>query len=620
MKLRSSPLQYQQERLAETLRRIFGEFNHQILATLMPLLEWVELEGGESLFQQGDAGEDLYFVVSGRLRAHVAGQGGRRVIGEIMRGETVGEMAVIAGETRSATVTAIRDSVLVRLSRETFEEVIKAYPPVAMNITRLIIERLKRTSNLRHAGKRPVNICVVPITPGVDAGDFCRRLAPHLSKTGAAMVVDSEMANAENDPGGVPSSEDAGSRSRTLSHWLDEIESSHEFLLFVADPHPSEWTRRCTRDADEILLLANARLPPDVHQIEESLLTRVTETSAVTQRLVLLHEPDARLPSGTAVWLDRRPVSGHIHIRPALEKDLARLARTLSGTAIGLVLSGGGARGFAHLGVYQALEEYGIPVDRVGGTSIGAVMAAFVAFDLPAAEMIDNARRAFATNPTSDFNLFPFVSLFGGRKLKLVIDGAVRESVGFDADIADAWKNYFCVASNFSRASEEVLTRGAIAKAIRASVSIPAALPPVIHNGDLLLDGGTFNNFPTDVMARRGLGRIIGVDLTLERFGKVPMEEVPGMWELLRDRLRGRARRRYHLPSPIGTLLQFSLLTSVSRQQQSRESTDLYFNPDLGRVGMVEWGAFDRIVRMGYDHARRVLDAMPAGELATYRG
>ena len=149
-----------------------------------------------------------------------------------------------------------------------------------------------------------------------------------------------------------------------------------------------------------------------------------------------------------------------------------------------------------------------------------------------------------------------------------------------------------------------------------ASIAIPGALPPVIHDGDLLCDGGTFNNFPVDVMrGRRGVGRVIGVDLNARRLRKLDNEEVPGTWALLLDRLRPRSRRRWRLPTLANYLINVTILYSMSRQRAARELTDLYFNPPLERVGMLQWNRFDDIVRQGYEHGCAVMDAAaaPAG-------
>jgi NTE family protein len=302
-----------------------------------------------------------------------------------------------------------------------------------------------------------------------------------------------------------------------------------------------------------------------------------------------------------------------VHIRPELERDMARLARIESRTAVGLVLAGGGARGFAHLGVYQALQEHGIEADFIGGTSMGAAMALLVAADQPMAQAQKITRRAFRINPTGDFNWLPLLSLISGRRQRRIVTEGVTELFGFEADIEDLWKNYYCIAANYSHAREQVLRSGPLIKAVLASMAIPGALPPVVIDGDLLCDGGTFNNFPVDVMRNvRGIGTVIGVDLNSRKPRRMDFDEVPGTWALLRDRLRPRAQQRYKLPSLPAYLLNVTILYSMSRQRHAQLQTDLYFNPPMDRVGLLEWKRFDQIVAQGYAHAVEVLKAREA--------
>ena len=304
-------------------------------------------------------------------------------------------------------------------------------------------------------------------------------------------------------------------------------------------------------------------------------------------------------------------MTDHLHVRPALARDMARLARLLSRNGIGLVLGGGGARGFAHLGVLRALHEHGIEIDCIGGTSIGAVMALPAAADRPPDEGRAVARRGFSRNPTGDFNLLPFVSLFAGRRMRALLRQGLQELLGpgaEEADIEDLWKTFFCVASNYSQAREEVLRHGNLFAAAAASMAIPGALPPVVRDGDLLCDGGTFNNYPVDVMrAQRGIGCVIGVDLSARKPRRIEVAAVPGTWALLRDRLRPRKARRYKLPSLSAILLNATILYSESRLGSAARLTDVHFKPALERVGLLQWNRFDDIERQGYEHAMQVL-------------
>jgi NTE family protein len=317
------------------------------------------------------------------------------------------------------------------------------------------------------------------------------------------------------------------------------------------------------------------------------------------------------VPRGAREWLARRPVTGHVNLRPALDRDMARLARLLSRNAVGLVFAGGGARGFAHLGVWRALKESGIEVDVVGGTSIGAIMAALVASDPPLERAIDVTRRAFKVNPTGDYNLLPLVSLIKGLRLRSIVRRSIDELMGRQVNIEDLWKGFFCIASNYSQAREQRIASGDLGDGLRASVAIPGALPPVVRDGDLLCDGGTFNNFPVDAMREvRGVGKVIGVDLGVRNAHRLDFDEVPGSWALLLDRLRPRKQRRYRLPSLTAYLLNITILYSTSRQREVQRLADLYLNPPLYRVGLLQWSRFDEIVRQGYDHAVSVIDGL----------
>lgn len=617
-----SPASHQQAQLFKSLREVFGDFDATLLETMLPLLEWVEVHGGEVLIHEGATDDDLYFLISGRLRASIRTETEQKVVGEVVRGETIGEMTIFTGDPRSATVTAIRDSVLARMSRQVFQTLLQQYPMLSINLTRLIIRRLKRSNDPRLLTRRPVNICLAPITADVDVVTFGATLVDKLRAFGAAVLITPNLIAAELADHRLASTDSVLSSddTRRLSQWLEALEARHDFLVFYTDgAADSEWNRRSLRYSDEVLLLANAEAPVALHPLETTFLSVTPSGAGASQVLVLLHDAEKTMPAQTAAWLNRRPLTRHIHIRPRLERDMKRLARIQSGHAIGLVFCGGGARGFAHLGVYKALHEYGIQVDYVGGTSIGAVMGAFAAFDLPPDVMLERAGAAFARNPTSDFSLLPLISLIGGRKLKSVIDGAVRAAVGFDADIEDCWKNFFCVASNYSKAREHLLFRGNLAKAVRASVSIPGALPPVFLEGDVLMDGGTFNNFPTDVMARQGVGKIVGVDLMQLKEQRQDLDEVPGLLALLQDKFRPVHNRKYQLPSLPATLLRATSLYSVSRQKEARNLTDLCFNPDLRGVGMLDWRKFDHAVDIGYQHAKSVLAAMTSEQLAPFR-
>jgi NTE family protein len=609
------PDDYHDRLVAELLAQVFGTLDAAALALLREHLRWLALAGGQTLMAEGEAGDSMVIVVSGRLRAYLRqDDGSQRMVREMARGQVIGEMSLITHEPRSATVVAIRDSVLVRLDKAAFDRLVAASSQVALALTRQIIARLK-TEHHAAAYAAPVTIGLLPISGGaiVDALALAQTLARALERHGRVRVVDASLMAAEPAAPG----DEAGEAQRRVALQLDQIEAEHEFVLLVGEASPTPWTHLCTRHCDELLLLADATATPQVHEIERQCLANRPPRTEACEILVLLHDRATHTPHGTRAWLARRPLADHVHVRPALERDMDRLARLLARKAVGLVLAGGGARGFAHLGVLRALQEQGIEVDCVGGTSIGAVMAVLAASDRPLDTLIGVARRAFARNPTGDFNLVPLVSLFAGRRLRALVQQSLVQVFGEGGDqldIEDLWKNYFCIATNYSQAREEVLRDGPLLAALLATGAIPGALPPVVRSGDLLCDGGTFNNFPVDVMrVRRGVGCVIGVDLSARKPRRIEFDEMPSAWALLRDRLRPRKSRRYHLPSLTAILLNATILYSESRLRGAERSIDIHLKPPLERVGMLQWKRFDAVMQQGYEYARVVLAARGAG-------
>jgi NTE family protein len=614
--------QHEQELFKTILRNHFAFDNAEILETIEQEAEYIDVGSGETLFRQGDLSDDVYFVLSGRLRALKETESGvSTVIGEVARGETIGELAMFTGEPRSASIVALRNSLVVKVTRAVIEATISKTPQIGLLMTRLVIERFRRRERERHTPVVPVNICILSITPGLDASKFAEMLRaaqPSGDLPISVIAVDDIARRFGLEPDSA-----IWRRYGAVAEFIDRIEAQSRATYLAADGSDTDWTRFCLKHADEILLLANAEGDGRLSDIEARCFADKAPVTIARQTLLLLHKADSKTPKGTARWLDARHVARHFHIRPDLSRDMRRIARIVSGRANGLVLAGGGAKGFAHVGVIKALEEAGIEVDFVGGTSIGAIMGMVLALDLDAGRIATAVHKAFLGHPkgniTGDYNFLPLVSLIKGLRSRSATITAVRDAVNADIDMEDSWKTFFVVASNFSTGSEAVLSRGGLARNVIASYAIPGALPPVFIDGHMMYDGSTFNNFPVDVMAQIGAGKIIGVDLSTDHYRMFDIDRVPGTFALLRDKLRPLAKQRYRLPSVPETLLASSFITSISKQKAARKFVDLLFQPRIPRVGLLDWKRYDDIVAAGYTHASKVLAGLSDEKRRTFR-
>ena len=609
------------ELLGAVLADFFEVTDPNLVDEIEASLDYVAVAAGEKLFDQGSPADAVYVLLSGRLRAIETGERGTEtVLGEISRGETVGEIGLVTGEPRGASVAAVRDSVLARLPKPAFDTILQRHPAMALAMTRTIIHRFRQGASSRQAPRRPVNICVMPISPGIDVVALAAQVASVLPKdTGeVSLLTRDDFADSARAM--------AGNRHKFLA-WLREREAAAGTVVMVAEGIDAEWTQACAAHADEVVLVADGSPEADAGVSRAEEVAHPDDSPfAATTTLILVHPENTAAPQGTARWFAGRHIDRHFHVRREGDglraADAARLARELSGRAIGLVLAGGGARGFAHAGVLEVLEREGLVFDRVGGTSIGACFAALAAMDLPAKEIKRAAWQIFVESgsPTGDYNLLPMVSLIKGNKAYRLTEEAIARDFVEGADIRDTWLPWFGITGNYFTGEQTILEEGDFARAIMASLSIPGAFPPMPIDGQLYVDGGTVNNMPVDVMERRGAATIVAVDLTSDTKRSVDYDRIPSSGALLRDRMRGRKRRRIRAPSLAEILLQSAVLHSTHHQQTMRDHADFCIRPDLSGVRLLDWKRYETAMERGAAGAEKALREADAELLERLRG
>jgi NTE family protein/lysophospholipid hydrolase len=587
--------------LVEILPHLYGPLNPEMLTSIEEEVEWVHLPFGQALFHQGDQESDLYLLVSGRLQVCVGGKdGAERKVAEIKRGEIVGEMAMFTGDNRTASIYAMRDSDLVRISREAFERIIASHPNIMMYFIQFIVKRMQGMSAVAKHREKSLSLAVIPGSAEAPLADFTRRLVDALAVHGKTLYLSSGIVDQHWGISGMAQAFGTDSNSIRLNAWLDEQENIYENIVYEADPTLTAWTTRCMQYTDRCLIVARAGADPAPGELERALFAAKSGINMVHGILVLIHPDGSRLPTGTNQWLQERQVGSHYHVRWDTEADFKRLGRILTGKAVGLVLGGGGARGLAHIGVIRALNEAGIPIDMIGGTSMGAMISSLYAMGMDYQAMTEVEKESIARKPFKEFCL-PFIAMIRSKRL----DNSVTSIYG-DLAIEDMWLNYFCVSSNLTAAEMVVHRRGSVGKAMRASAALPGIVTPVIVDNCLLVDGGLFNNVPADIMKDICGGIVIMVNVSPEEDLQVPDKytTTPSDMEVLWGKINP-FKDKVVFPRIHDIMMRTILVGSARMKALASKSADYDFSPPIDGFGMLEFDSIDEIINVGYHYAKK---------------
>lgn len=566
-------------------------------------MQWHFVPRGEYLFREGEPGDSLYIIVNGTLSIEL--QRGNSIIPLAERGPgtILGEMAVLTEEGRSADARALRDTELLRFSQTGFNNLVSKHPHIMLKVTQVIIGRYREALGNRRVHREVTTVALVPLNRS--QADTIHDFAAALRAHGSTLHLSSQNVDAKLGEGTLAGLADEAS-VRGYVGFLNEQEANFRFVLYETDTDFTNWTERCLLQADHILLLADGDADPQRYPIEAAF--GQLALGGVPQELVLLYPPQTPQPAGGARWLQHRHIANLFNIRrrPA---DMARLARRVAGHSVGLVMGGGGLRAFAHGGVLKAMEELNIPIDYVGGTSAGAVVAGIAALELPVEEAYQRALDLMSN--LVDYTL-PLVSLARGKNLH---NGLVN--LFGDLMIEDLWVKYYAIATNASRAQMVVMDHGPIRHAIRASASLPGVYPPLIadnETGDLLVDGAVFNNVPTDVMDERCDGVVIACDVSEPNISsrRYNHPEVLSGWHYLFNRANPFQRNKLKGPTLARFLSRLTVIGSLKDRDQRKSYADVLITPAVSRYPMFDIKTARPMYDLGYEAALQSLSEWKA--------
>ncbi len=595
--------------LAKVFLEMFGEITTSAMNDLLDATSIRHYTSGEVLINEGDEADGLYIVVSGRLHAETINDNNEpSLIAEVRAPETVGELALLSESTRSATVYATRESTVAFLNKERFNELIAQSPNMMLALSRLIVQRHVEKSKRINTASSDQTFAVIPLDRRLPLRRFLHQLKREMRVIGNPLLLDARGFDTLYGKKGVAQTDFSDVFNSAIAEWLDDKETSFQEVLYLADPTWTNWTERCINRADRIVLLAdpNSENGAQIREVEKKLITLLGNDRFKRKiDFVLLHPNATEQPTNTARWLQGRTLDAYHHIRIDDTTHMARLARRLCGKSRGIVFSGGGARGYAHLGVQKVIEEHGIDIDYIGGSSMGGLLGASMAMGEQTDKIVELSKVFANKKALFDYTL-PLTSLLKSAKLTNFC-----QAVYGDIQIEDLWLPFFCVSSNLADGQEVIHDRGPLWRVVRSTISLPGIFSPVpTQSGKLLIDGAVLNTFPVDVMHKRlgNRGSIIGVNVSQI----VEMREyynygtsVSG-WQVLLSRLNPFSQK-IQIPRLVETLLRSTDIKSITRLDETKAMLDILIEPDVSHIPLMEFKSFAKISDIGYEAATKVL-------------
>ncbi|XP_035524192.1 patatin-like phospholipase domain-containing protein 7a [Morone saxatilis] len=610
--------------VAHTVVRRMSSFVRQIDFAL----DWMAVEAGRAVYRQGEKSDSTFIVLSGRLRSVIMKEDGKKeLIGEYGRGDLIGVVEALTHQNRATTVHAVRDSELANLPQGALSSIKRKYPQVVTRLIHLLGQKILQQVNgpltarslaLHTPGSKwdvgnPASnlstVTVLPVSEEVPLTAFTLELQHALIAIGPTLLLTSDVIKQRLGAAALDSVHEY-----RLSSWLGQQEDIHRIVLYQTDYTLTPWTQRCIRQADCIIIVGLGEQDPAVGELE-----RMLEGSAVRaqKQLVLLHREDGPPPKGTVDWLNMRSwISRHLHLscprRVFSKRSLPKLVllqslsinthSPFSPTIIEL--------GCSQVGVMRAICESGIPVDLIGGTSIGSLMGALYAEDRSYSRMRMRAKE-WAMEMTSVYKkvldlTYPVTSMFSGAAFNSSISNVFKSK-----QIEDLWIPYFNITTDITASAMRVHTDGSLWRYVRASMSLSGYLPPLCDpkDGHLLMDGGYINNLPADVARSMGAKVVIAIDVgsrdetNLTNYG----DSLSGWWLLW--------KRFNPLAEKVKVLNMAEIQTRLAyvccvRQLESVKNSDYceYIRPPIDRYRTLEFGKFDEIAEVGYQHGKTVFD------------
>ncbi len=597
---------------------VFPGLAPDAMQALRSAIEMRQIAAGQIVCHRGDEARALFIIEAGGVAVDLTAEGGiapqRAYLGA---GQLFGEMSLLSGQPVSATVTTVRDTLLAVLRKERFARLVEEHPSLMKSLSRLLIDRLRHRTNLSAVrATAPSILAIAPMDTPIDR--FATLIVAAVARYAPASIVLVAMPNGEWS---ASDSKDAQASSpwpeelgQAPTAWRGVTGAPIESLCRVHCAAAwwsgaiSNWRRTAYVGRYLVIIAAAAQATSILPEmgLGDAVLEPIETVRAATatdpgladrgQYRIGTSRPHLGAeqswyyllpPRLLSDWpcMDAMSATSNPEV-PAEFRELDRLARWLIHREIGIAMGAGAALGFAHLGVLQALQDSGIPIDYVCGASMGGAVALAFAMSGRAEEATRLARAIAGTNrKVVDLAWLPKSSILRGRMARRSIDASIGDLSFDQLELPVA-----TVAADLVRWERYVFSHGAVALAMMATIAIPGLFPPVTHNNHVFVDGGLVSRLPVDLLFRRRCGLKIAVNV-------IPSMELSSEAAARRSEdLSRRIQRILGLRHVIGEAWQ--MLGWWHGAAEAR-AADIVIEPHTGAGAGFDFGAIDRIVEAG---------------------
>jgi predicted acylesterase/phospholipase RssA/CRP-like cAMP-binding protein len=601
----------------------FSQLPSEGLDRLRQLVDVCSYAAGSVICRKGEVGNTFYVVAAGGVNIQLGPEDARKASVSLRPGQAFGEMSLLSGMPISATVVAARDTSVYALSKDRFLELLETQPALRQALVQMFIERIRHRSSL--PSELPLAPCVLIVLPEGTRSDLFSpalfQAVEHYAPGSVYVDTVSSHGWKEAYPGEgrplLPASarplRKADASARRALYSIDESASwvaqliqnwrSHgstgQVLAVTVSAGQIEPLRTCLENVDSVLLYEGSFQDKESTGISVSGfgLARVGHVRIGSRREV---SPKQRL----GPWffcLAPDELDRVTHSDPAqrwdrsLAQNLDWIARWITGREVGIAMSSGAACGFGHLGVLQVLEEAGITVDYLCGSSMGGAAALIYAKTGSVTQTLEMSRDLLSGNmQVVDVSWWPKSSLLAGKKLGRIID-----DLWGNTTFAEFEKPAAAVAADLVKGERFVFERGSGAVAVRATTAIPGIFPPISCDGRMLVDGALVSHIPLDLLERRRCGLKIAVIVTT----------APGKSAGQEDICHGQMEKKFERLLGLRHVISSSWeLQSLWRGSAEALNADIVLFPRASQASGFDFSALSEMIEAGRKAAEEKLD------------